>query len=183
MASNSWERLVALVPAPSQSVAGRQIEAAYGTLTQVKSFLTQEALASCMTRAQQNQAAARFAKPKRYSATPEMHRLHPSSPAAFLSKGRKWGTAQIASSAILPPLPGQKKKYSVPSRYQSVYNSIQLKPEEEEYMRQERAQISAWRLGSFYTWGGRIRHHHPPAQPRTEFYNEHVPGKLVPLRL
>lgn len=51
-------------------------------------------------------------------------------------------------------------------------------------MRQERAQISAWRLGCFYTWGGRIRHRHSPLPtPRTEFYCEHVPGKLVPLRL
>lgn len=42
MGLDTWDRLVALVPPPSQSVGGRKIEARTGTLLQVKAFLTQE---------------------------------------------------------------------------------------------------------------------------------------------
>ena len=35
--------------------------------------------------------------------------------------------AQMASAAMLPPLPGSKKKHSVSSRYQAVHKSMQLK--------------------------------------------------------
>lgn len=48
MSSSTWERLVALVPPPSQSEAGRQIETATGTVLQVKSFLTQEGALSLL---------------------------------------------------------------------------------------------------------------------------------------
>ena len=58
-----------------------------------------------------------------------------------------------------------------------------LQAEEDEYVRQERSQITAWRLGTFCMWGGRLRHRQPVQRPLSEFYNAHIPGKVVPLRL
>lgn len=42
MGLDTFDRLMLLVPPPSRSVVGRNIEAATGTVQQVKSFLTQE---------------------------------------------------------------------------------------------------------------------------------------------
>jgi predicted metal-binding protein len=105
MVLDTWDRLVALVPPPSNSVVGRKIEAATGTLLKVKSVLTQAgvlflyapawvsgscsvcdsrfcvlhtALSRCMTREQQQKIDAKFSKPKVSSG----HRIVPYCPHA-----------------------------------------------------------------------------------------------------
>ena len=61
---DEWSTLLALLPASSHSTFGRKLEATQGTVAFVRSQVTHEAFARCITRSQQYEMSKRYSKPK-----------------------------------------------------------------------------------------------------------------------